>query len=155
MKAFATTLFLVLTATLAGCSNGSPSILPNPDPQLRKQSTQFAADAAAHHPYKADAPRGGKAQAQAAVNYGLDDIVVANLSNEDWKDVEIWVNQKYEITIPLIAKSSADKPMFEKLFFQAIFDEAGNHFPYSKERVQKLEVYHDGKMFDVPLELAD
>jgi hypothetical protein len=148
-------MLVVLTAALAGC-NGRASLFPNPDPQLRKDSTQFAADAAAHHPYKADAPRGGKAQAQAAVNYGLDDIVVVNLSQEDWKDAEIWVNRKYEVTVPVMPKGAPDKPAKgEKLFFQLIFDEAGNHFPTSKERVEKLELYCNGKMYDVPCELSD
>jgi len=156
MKALSTTLLLVLAAALAGCSNGRASIFPNPDPQMRKDSTQFAADAVAHHPYKADAPRGGKAQAQASVNYSLDDIVLVNLSADDWKDVEIWANQKYEVTVPLLPKGSPDNPARpEKLFFQALFDDAGNHFPSSQTRIEKLEMYSDGKMYDIPLELGD
>ncbi len=154
MKFPSKTMLVVLAATLAGC-DGRASIFPNPDPQLRKDPAQFAADAA-HHSYQANAPRGGKAQAQASVDYTLRDIVLVNLSKQDWKDVQVWVNQKYEVTIPLVAKGSGDDPAKpEKLYFRLIFDDAGNHFPTSTTRVEKLEMYCDGKMYDIPLELSD
>ena len=56
-------------------------------------------------------------------------------------------------------------PHFEKgegyrhLNFQMMYDNEGNYFPVnfimSKVRVEKVEVHHDGKMFDVPVALAD
>src|SRR5437764_432304 len=63
-----TTLAVTALLTATGCA-GRPSILPNGDPALRKTSTQFAADAAKRHPYKATAPRGGEAVARAEADY--------------------------------------------------------------------------------------
>ena len=152
--------FLVRTLAvlvLAGCGimlgcAGRPSILPNPDPQLRKSAAQFAADAAKRHPYKADAPRGGDALARAQVGYMLDRLEVVNLSNEQWNDVEVWVNQKYVVSIPRMEPNK-----LKQFNFQMLFDENGNYFPRdnNKTRVTKVEIFHDGKIYNVPLQLAD
>jgi hypothetical protein len=41
--------------------------------------------------------------------------------------------------------------------FQALYDGYGHAFPTDnrKNLVNKLELYHDGKMYDVKLQLAD
>ncbi|HEY7086669.1 MAG TPA: hypothetical protein VH518_01190 [Tepidisphaeraceae bacterium] len=142
---------LVLIGLLAGCA-GRASILPNPDPDLRKNSSQLAADAAKRQPYKADAPRGGQASGRAQVGYWADRLEVANLSDGDWNDVEVWVNQKYVCHVPKIEKGK-----LVVLFFQMIFDDAGNSFPTdnSKTRVDLVELYKDGKMYDMKTQLAD
>jgi hypothetical protein len=142
---------LVACGIMFGCA-GRPSILPNPDPQLRKSAAQFAADAAKRHPYNADAPRGGDAPARAQVGYMLDRLEVVNLSNEQWNDVEVWVNQKYVVHID---KMEPNK--LKQFNFQMLFDENGNYFPRdnSKTRVSKVEIFRDGKMYNVPLQLAD
>lgn len=138
-------------ALAAGCS-GRPSIVPNPDPNLRKASAQFAADAASRHPYKADVPRGGEAIARSQVGYTLDRIDLVNLGQEPWKDVELWVNQKYVVHLPKVEPNT-----LKIIQFQMLFDEKGNYFPTnnSKVLVSKVEVYKDGKMFDVPVRLGD
>ena len=154
-KSMKTTALVVLAAALMGC-NGRTSLLPNSDPQLRKDSTEFAADAAARHPYKSDAPRGGDAPAVASVDYNLARCIdFMNHSDQDWKDVEVWVNQKYVVFIPLVPKRNADSPLFEHLDFAMIFDGAGNHFPLMHGTVEKVEIYRDGKMYDVPVKLQD
>src|SRR5688572_26224076 len=84
---------LVLLQT-AGCS-GRPSLLPNSDPKLRKTSAQFSADAAKRHPFNASLPSGGEAKGRAQVGYGLDTVQVVNLSDEDWDNVELWINRKF------------------------------------------------------------
>src|SRR4029453_17768074 len=91
-RAAAVLLVAATFALLAGCA-GRPSLIPNSDKSLRKSSAQLAADAAKRHPYKSDAPRGGEAVARATVGYMLDQVDVVNLSNDDWTDVEVWVNQ--------------------------------------------------------------
>src|SRR5258707_12506808 len=88
-------------AGLAGCS-GRPSVLPNSDPQLSKTMAELAADAAKRHPYKSDVPRGGEALARASVDYTFKTIQILNYSDIDWQDVEIWVNQKYVVSVPKI-----------------------------------------------------
>lgn len=147
-------IVLGLSASLfLGCA-GRPSILPNADKTLRKTSAQFAADAAKRHPYKADAPRGGEIAGRAQVGYMLDWLEVANLSDTDWTDVEIWVNKKYVVAVPLMEKGAQRVTRFP---FQMIFDDAGNNFPTdnNKTRIESVEVYKDGKMFDVTTKLAD
>jgi hypothetical protein len=145
-------VLLAAVALIAGCA-GRPSVLPNPDPNLRKSSAQLAADAAKRSPYKADAPRGGEASARAQVGYWADRLEVANLSNSDWQDVEVWVNKKYVCYVPTMRS----KGPVEVLFFQMLFDDSGNSFPTNnnKTRVESVEIYMDGKMFDVKTALAD
>jgi hypothetical protein len=138
---------------MIGCA-GRPSILPNTDKNLRRTSAQFAADAAKRHPYKADAPRGGEIAGRAQVGYMLDILEIVNLSDTDWNDVEVWVNKKFVVHVPLVEKGAQRVKRFT---FQMIFDDAGNSFPTdnNKTRVESVELYMDGKMFDVTTKLAD
>ncbi|HVT89739.1 MAG TPA: hypothetical protein VHD56_12860 [Tepidisphaeraceae bacterium] len=147
------TLGAMLLGAAAGCA-GRPQILPNSDASLRRSSAQFAADAAKRHPYKADAPRGGEIAARAQVGYMIDQLEVANLSDTDWDDVEVWVNKKYVIYIPKVEKG-ADR--VKVINFRMLFDESGNSFPTdnTKTRIESVEVYKDGKMYDVTTKLAD
>ncbi len=140
----------------AGC-DGRASLLPNKDPALRQTSTKFAADAAKRS-YEAEAPRAGEAVARAEVDYTLKEVRIGNLSAEDWTNVEIWVNQKYVVFLPVLPKLNKGEG-FRHLNFQLLYDNHGEHFPVgvfnSKMRVDKVEVYRDGKMYDVPAPLVD
>ncbi len=137
--------------TVLGCA-GRPSLLPNREMGLRKTSTQFAADAAKRFPYKPDAARGGEAPARAEVDYMTCELAVANLSQEDWDNVELWVNQKYVVFVPKVQHGKQ-----VNLPFQMIYDDAGNYIPTTslKVRVAKLEANMNGKMYDIPVRLAD
>ena len=150
-SAFVGALIVCVVGFIGGCA-GRPSIMPNPDKSLRKTSAEFAADAAKRHPYKKDAPRGGEAVARAQVGYTLNQIDLVNLSQEPWKDVEVWVNQNYVVFVPSMAPNK-----LKTLPFQMIFDDQGNYFPLDNKKtlVNKVEVYHDGKMYDVPVKLGD
>ena len=136
----------------AGCAGGRPALIPNPDKNLRKASAQFAADAAVRHPYKSQAPRGGEAVARAQVGYTLDRLDLVNLSADEWQDVEIWVNQKYVVHLPRIEPNT-----LKIIHFQMLYDDKGNYFPTNNKKVlvDKVEVFKDGKMYDVPVRLAD
>jgi hypothetical protein len=138
---------------LAGCA-GRAQLWPNSDPALRRTSTQFAADAAKRFPYKADAPRGGTAIGRAQVGYTLNKIEILNNSDQDWNDVEVWINKAYVVHLPVL-KARADK--VTTIPFQAIFNDQGQSFPTdnSKILVNKVEVYYGGKMYDVPSQMAD
>ena len=135
---------------LGGCAGGRVSLIPNSDPNLRKTSTQFAADAAARHPYPGDAPKGGQAAARAEVDYMAREIHIINLSNDDWKDVDVWLNQKYVLHIP-----DMQPHVLKVLPFQMIYDEKGNYFPLSKALVDNITIYRDGKLYDVTTKIAD
>jgi hypothetical protein len=146
-------LIAAVALYVSGCiSDAKPSLLPNPDPALNKTSAQFAADAAKRHPYKPDVPRGGEAVARAQVGYWINRLEVINLSDQDWKDVEVWVNQKYVVFLPKM-----EKKLLKRLPFEMLFDEAGAYFPKDNNKVMmnKVELYKDGKMYDLPLQLAD
>jgi hypothetical protein len=138
---------MMLTLTLVGCA-GRAELLPNSDKTLRKTSAQFAADAAKRS-YKADAPRGGTAEARAQVGYMVKRIEIENLSDADWSDVEVWVNKKYVVFVPLM-----EKGVLKALPFQMLFDDAGNSFPLPLH-VDTVEIFRDGKMYDVTTKLAD
>jgi hypothetical protein len=144
-------LSLLALAAFVGCA-GRPALIPNPDPNLRKTSAQFAADAATRHPYKAAAPRGGEAIARAQVGYTLNRIDLVNLSHEEWANVEVWVNQDYVVFLPKVEPNK-----LKILNFELLFNGQGVSFPRdnSKVLVNKVEVFKDGKMFDVPVRLGD
>jgi len=150
------TATLMLTSAIAGC-DGRPSLLPNKDPALQKTSTRFAADAAKRS-YEADAPLGGEAIARAEVDYTLKEVRIGNLSADDWTDVEIWVNKKYVVFLPSLPKLNKGEG-FRHLNFQLLYDNHGEHFPVgvfnSKMRVDKVQVFREGKMYDVPAPLMD
>lgn len=144
-------------AAIIGCA-GRPALIPNSDPSLRKNSAQFAADAA-KRTYEADAPKGGDAAARAEVNYTIKEVRIVNLSPDDWHDVEVWVNQKWVVYLPLIPHQGNTTEGYRKFNFQMLYDTNGNSFPVnifnSKIRVEKVEVFHDGKMYNVPVHLSD
>src|SRR3954471_16642269 len=120
---------IAAAALLTGCA-GRVSLIPNTDPNLRKSSTQFAADAAARHPFKADAPKAGEAVARAQVGYMLNRIDIENLSSEDWQDVDVWVNQQYVVHLPKMEHGK-----LKILPFQMIYDDKGNYFPLDNQKV--------------------
>ena len=82
----------------------------------------------------------------------LDRLEVVNLSDEDWSDVEVWVNQRYVVHVPKM-----ERGRLKQFNFQMLFDEKGNYFPTdnNKMRVKQVEVLHDGRVCSVPLQLAD
>jgi hypothetical protein len=135
---------------LAGCA-GRPSLFPNPDPKLRKTSAEFAADAAKRFPYHSDAPH-GTTTARCQVGYMTNVLELANLSDEDWQNVEVWVNRQYVVFVPEIKSHD-----LKRLHFQMIFDDAGHYFPLDNDQtpLKTVEVYIGGKLYDVPLKLAD
>jgi hypothetical protein len=143
---------VALLVALAGCAGGRPSLIPNPDKNLRKASAQFAADAAVRHPYKTAAPRGGEAIARSQVGYSLDRLDVVNLSDQAWQDVEIWVNQKYVVHLPKVEPNT-----LKIINFQMLYDAKGNYFPTNNNKtlISKVEVFKDGKMYDLPVRLGD
>ncbi|HZZ43200.1 MAG TPA: hypothetical protein VFE58_09700 [Tepidisphaeraceae bacterium] len=144
-------LFLLLPAILfAGCMERT-GFLPNQDPSLRKLDKQFTADAANRFPYKDSAPR-GTTDARAEVDYMFKYVGIANLSDTPWKDVEVWINRQYVVSV-----SAWPKDSLKRLQFSMFRDERGNWFTTDSGRhpIKTVEVYTDGKMYDIPLFLAD
>ena len=153
MKYLRLSLLLLCVGMFAGCA-GRAEIFPNSEKALRKTAAEFAADAAKRFPYKADAPRGGIAVGRAQVGYTVNKIEIENLGDEDWDDVEVWVNKSYVVSLP---KLKARPGKVTAIPFQALFNDEGHSFPTdnSVTRVNLVEVYHDGKMYEVKTQLAD
>jgi hypothetical protein len=140
---------------LGGCGARLP-LLPNSDPALRKKPADFAADAALRHPFKDDAPSGGEAKGRADVDYSNGFVEVVNLSDEDWNDVEFWINRRYVVFVPKLEKNG---PKVTTLNFWMFYDEKGNAFHTTNgpdaTRITQLEMYRAGKMYTLKLQLAD
>jgi len=142
-------LISCVVGIVCGCA-GRASIMPNPDKSLRKTSAEFAADAAKRHPYKIDAPRGGEAVARAEVDYTVKKVDIVNLSDDQWDNVEVWINGNYVVFVPTM-----ESKKIKKLDFQMMFDDQGQSFPTSHLTVSKIEILRDGKMYDVKVRPAD
>jgi hypothetical protein len=145
---------LVLFIAMAGGCAGRPALIPVSDPDLKKSSAEFASDAA-KRTYPAEAPRGGDAAAQAEIDHGwLNRIKLVNLSDQDWQDVDLWVNQKYVVHL-----GHWPKGQLKKVNFQMLYDAGGKSFPINNGNkgpvVQTVELAREGKVYAVPAKLAD
>lgn len=143
----------VIFASLAGCE-GRPGLLPNSDPALNKTSTQFAADAGRRFPYPSSLPHPGTADGRAEVDVMLTRLQILNSSDEDWKDIEIWVNQSYVCHIPNIPKG---KQRVETVGFEMLFNVNGDYFTTNggKNPITLVEMRRNGKVYQLPIVLAD
>ena len=153
MKYLHLLLLLGSVSLFAGCA-GRAEIFPNSEKALRRTSAEFAADAAKRFPYKADAPRGGDAVGRAQVGYSVNKLEIENLGDQDWDDVEIWVDKSYVVWLPQL---KARPGKITAIPFQAIYNQDGHSFPTDNRKtlINSVEVYHDGKMYDVTTKLAD
>ncbi len=145
---------LTLAGLLVGCE-GRPSLFPNSDSNLRKTSTEFAADAAKRFPYPGDtATKGGEISGRAEVDPMLAQIQILNSSDDDWKDIDVWVNKSHVCHVPLIPKG---KEKVETVTFSMLYDEHGNYFSTSngKNPINRVEIVRDGRIYTVPVRLAD
>lgn len=144
---------VIACGLLAGCE-GRPSLLPNSDPALNKTSTQFAADAAKRFPYPFDADKAGKADGRVAIDLNLGKLQILNYSTEDWKNIDIWVNQGYVCHLPIISHT---KDKVETLDFEMLYNSQGHYFGTrnGQNPVQQVEMVKDGKVYEIPLALAD
>lgn len=144
-------LGVLSVAIAAGCTQRPPPFITN-DKSLRRPSTELAADAVKRFPYKADAERGGDAVARAQVGNTANWLEVVNLSDQQWNDVEIWVNKSWVVPLPAMEPGK-----LKRIPFSAIFNDKGNTFPTSmkQERLQIVEVLREGKIYNIPLQLAD
>jgi hypothetical protein len=139
-------LALAMILPVTGCTgDGTPTLLPNADPALRRTSTELAADSA-KRAYPATAPKDTKAIARADYNLMSRKINLANLSDSDWKNVEVWINQEYVLNVPMFPKNSG-----ESLNFELFYDQYGHHFQTynGKNPVQSVQIYNGGKLYDV------
>jgi hypothetical protein len=152
---FKTTTLTLSAATLffaTGCvHDGGPTLFPNPDPNLRMTSEQFAA-ASAKRVYPASARRAKEPKARAQAAYSLNRVEIVNFTNEDWRDVEVWVNGTHSCFVPYMQ----DRKLKE-VHFPMLFDQNGNSFPMdnSRTRVNRVEVLRNGVLYELVCHNAD
>ena len=91
---------------------------------------------------------------RAEYNLLLGTLQVLNYSDEDWDNVEIWVNRKYVCWMPKIEKG---KRRVKTINFQMLYDDAGNYFWTNggKTPVEQVELYKNGKMYSIDTYLQD
>ena len=142
----------LVIAGSVGCA-GRVSLLPNSDKTLNRTPAQFASDAA-KRTYPAELPDGGAAEARAWVAYDANNIQILNNSEEDWNDVEIWVNHKYVVCAPRI---EAGKKRVKTITFMMLYDDQGNAFPTDnrKQMIESLELIKADTKYSIPLAMAD
>lgn len=138
---------------IMGCE-GRPTLFPNSDPALRKTSTEFAADAAKRFPYPIDAAKAGAAPARAEIDVMMAQLQILNSGDDDWKDIDVWVNQSYVCHVPLIPKG---KQKVETISFAMLYNAKGDYFSTEggKNPVNRIEVLRDGKLYNIPMRMAD
>jgi hypothetical protein len=148
-RIFAVFAPLALVA-VAGCQ-GTVALIPNNDPELRSPPSSFAADAAKRH-YEADAQRVPDSQFRAQYALIMKEIDLANISNLDWVNVEVWINEKYVVYCRTFdAKSS------KSLKFTMFYDHDGHPFDTQggTNPIEKVEVFRGGTMYAVVAHVAD
>ncbi len=145
--AFALTVSLGMMAV--GCS-GKPPLIRNPDPALQKSGPEFSADAVKRFPYPASAQQAGRAVARAQVGYAFNRLEIVNLSDQPWTDVEVWVNRSYVVHVPKMEPGT-----LKRLPFEILYNDAGQHFPKRGVLIERVEIHQDGKIYEVPIQLAD
>ena len=136
---------------LTGCVEGRSRVAPNRDRSLRLKDKAFASDAKVRV-YPTTAPSAGQAPMRAEVDYTLKLINLVNLGDTEWDNAELWVNGQYVCYLPHI-----EMKVEKTLNFQILFDATGASFPtsYNIAQVHKVELFHDGSLYAVPLHLAE
>ncbi len=134
---------------IGGCaSEGHTSFFANPDPALRKSAVEFAVDGAKRS-YESTARKAGQAQARATFDQQAHRIDIVNLSETDWHDVEVWINQTYVVLVPTMPKGEDND---KKLDFEMFYDQGAHHFDTDggKNPIKTIEIFRDGAMYTVP-----
>lgn len=146
---FAGAVVVGLGLLTAGCTE-KPGYYPNQDPALRKPVVAYRADAAQRiYPTNATRVRGLAARSQ--IGYMAKTVDVANLSAEDFENVEVWVNGKYVCFLPRI-----EKGVLKSIPFDALYNREGQHIPKDSRTfvVETVELYMGEKLYDLVVQIA-
>jgi hypothetical protein len=151
IRHYAVSLVACVAGILSLGCQGTVSLIPNADVTLRKPPAVFAADAAKRH-YEADAPKASDKEFRAQYALILRQVDLANISDRDCSNVEVWINGQYVVYCPNF-QSKTDKT----LNFTMFYDRDGHPFDtnYGKNPIETLDVYRDGKMYRVIDHVAD
>lgn len=138
-----------------GCDE--PGYYPNQDPALRKSRTALRADST-QRLYPADASRVKGLAIRSQIGYMARTVDVANLTDQDFANVEVWVNGQYVCYLPKM-----EKGVLKSIPWDALYDREGKHLPTDGAGVRSfvvntVELYMDNgggaKLYDVPVSVA-
>ncbi len=144
-----TSTLLILALLASGCASGITIGNPNPEKSLRKTPAQFA-QYAKQHVYPAEAPKGGKSPVRGEVDYDLDVINLVNLGEQDWPNVDVWVNGRYVCPI-----ASLPVKQQKGINFSYFYDTAGMPAPSRGTWIEKVELFYNGQLYDITMHPAD
>jgi len=142
-------LFAAGLLTLSGCTQKA-TLFANPDPNLRKTVPELKQDSATRFPYKNAAPHAVEAKARALVGYDLHRVEVVNFTDEDWANVEIWVNHQYVCFVPKM-----ESRKLKEIHYSMLFNEVGQSLPWKKTLVTSVELYRNGTMYQIACHPVD
>lgn len=140
---------LVAALTALGCES-RPGYYPNQDLSLRKPIRTIRADSV-QRIYPAEAARVKGIAARSQVGYMAKTVDVANLTDTDWTEVEVWVNETYVCYLPKI-----EAGVLKSIPWDALYDRDAKTLPKESHNfvVNTVEVYMGGKLYEVPVRLA-
>ena len=81
-------------------------------------------------------------------------LQILNSSEEDWNNIDIWVNQSYVCHVSSIPKG---KEKVETIDFTMLYNDKGDYFTTDggKNPVTLVEIRKDGKFMQVPIRMAE
>lgn len=149
MKTACIVAAMVAGALAVGCASGTNRLNPNPEKSLQKKPQELV-EYAAGLEYPADAPRAEVSPIVAEIDYGIDVINLVNLGNEDFQDLDVWVNRQYVVKL-------ASLPVGRQrgINFHILYDKDGQRAPVKGVWIQSVELLRDGQMFPARLKIAD
>jgi hypothetical protein len=141
-------LSVVAGSMVLGCQDNAV-LIRSSDASLNKSAITFASQAKEHFPYPADAQRGSRIDARAEIGYMWNVVNILNFSDQDWENVELWVNKSY--VLPL-EKMEAGKT--KRISFKMIYNENGEYFPLGGTMIKELEIRKNGILYTVPTQIG-
>lgn len=149
-RRLSTCVVLISGCALCGCGD-RPTLFKNPDPELRKTRTELKADAR-QRSYPEEAPRIYEPKARAQVAYMLRRVELVNFTDEDWSDVDVWVNRQYVCHVPHLQRHQ-----LKEIHFPMLYDSAGKALTITRAnpRVETVELYKDGTLYAITCHNAD
>lgn len=139
---------LGLCSLMLGCVENAV-LIPNSDSTLNKKAIDFATEAKASFPYPAELQKSRETMARAEVGYMWNVINLVNFSGSDWERVEIWLNGQYVLPLAKLETSTN-----KRLPFKMFYNEQGTYFPLGGTMIDKIEIKHDGVMYEVPMQIG-
>jgi hypothetical protein len=141
-------LSLVAGSLVLGCQDNAV-LIRNTDANLNKSAATFATEAKERFPYPADVQRGERIDARAEIGYMWNIVNVLNYSDQDWENIEIWINKSYVLPLPKMEARQT-----KRISFKMFYNDQGQYFPLGGTMIEDLEIKKDGVLYRVPCQIG-